>query len=399
MADAAADAGLDIAPMPEAAQAGLKALLPFAGTRNPVDVTAQVINEPDIVEAMFNSLLRDGAYDSAIAFFAYVGRAEAMMNTMIPGLESVARANPDIFLAIAGLTTPSIREKFEKAGFAVFDDPSRAVHATAAIARFFESFESACDSTGRGASQARFEISLERGRTLSEHESRIALRAAGIPVVPGHLVGSSGEAADAARQLGFPVVMKIVSRDIPHKSEVGGVILDIADEDEAGASFDVIVQRASAAAPTARIEGVLVSPMIKGGVEMILGIHRDPVFGPMLMVGLGGILVEVFKDVAFGKAPLDIRQARSMVRGLKGHALLRGARGQPSADEEALLEAMVALSDFAAARPDLIESIDINPLVVRPQGGGVVALDALVTTMPRGREQQDQDDCHDLPQV
>ena len=387
MADVAEEAGLDIAPMPEAAQAEMKALLPFAGTRNPVDVTAQVINQPDIVEPMFNSLLRDGGYDCGLAFFAYVGRAEAMMNTMTAGLENVGRANPEKFLAISALTTPAIRTKFENAGFAVFEDPSRAVFATAALARFHESFESV-DNSGSGPRlPERSETDLERGRTLSEHESRIAMRAAGVPVVPEHLVGSSGEAVNAARQVGFPVVMKIVSRDILHKSEIGGVILDVADENAAAAAFGALMERAAAAAPAAHIDGVLVSPMIKGGVEMILGVSRDPVFGPIVMVGLGGIFVEVFRDVAFGKAPLDIRQARAMLRGLKGHALLKGARGQPQADEEALLQAMVALSDFAATHADIIDSIDINPLLVLAQGSGVVALDALVTTLPHGQEQ------------
>jgi len=376
MADAAADEGLDLAPLPEATQSRIKDLLPFAGARNPVDTTAQVINNPDLVEAMFGTMMTDGGYDSAIAFFSHVGRSEKIMSPITPGLQRVANANPDSFMAIASLTTPLVRESFEKAGFAVFDDPSRAVHAASILCRFRETFDAAENDAGDrcvGMSAA-----IERGSALSEHESRDILSRAGIPFVPARIVTTPAAAAAAGKEFGFPVAMKIVSNAIPHKSEIGGVLLDVGDEVTASAAFDTLMERGVAAAKGAPVDGILVSPMVRHGVELILGTSTDPVFGPMVMVGLGGIFVEIFKDVELLRAPFGPLRAKAALSKLKGYPLLEGARGTPRSDVDALVAAMVALSQFAAANAEDIQSIDINPIVALPEGRGVVALDALI---------------------
>ena len=172
--------------------------------------------------------------------------------------------------------------------------------------------------------------------------------------------------------------MKIVSPDIQHKSEIGGVLLNIADKAEASAAFDTLMERGRSAAPSARLEGVLVALMVQGGVETIIGVQRDPVFGPVVMFGLGGIFVEVLKDVTFRTAPFGLDVAHEMIRSVKGFPMLEGVRGAPPSDVDALAEALVSVSVYAAANADTLESIDLNPVLVKANGEGCVAVDALI---------------------
>jgi hypothetical protein len=160
---------------------------------------------------------------------------------------------------------------------------------------------------------------------------------------------------------------------------MGGVMLDVP-AGEAGTFYNQFVARVRERAPRARIDGVLMSPMLKGGVEMILGVQNDPVFGPVVMLGLGGIFVEVLRDVTFRIAPFGEEEARRMIAELRGAAILEGARGQPPCDLDALARALSKLSVFAAAKRDEFTSIDVNPILVRPKGQGAAALDALILT-------------------
>ena len=220
-------------------------------------------------------------------------------------------------------------------------------------------------------------VDLPRG-TLSEAGALASLKAAGIPVMPHRVATNAGEAIAAAETFGFPVVAKIVSPDILHKTEIGGVALNLQTKEQVAKAFDDLMSRAKAAKPQARIEGVLIAPMIKGGVECILGVQRDPVFGPVVMFGLGGILVEALRDVSFRLAPFDKAEALRLIDSIKARVVLDGWRGAPAADIDALADALTALSRFAAAAGDKLESIDINPFVVLPKGKGVMALDAVL---------------------
>jgi acyl-CoA synthetase (NDP forming) len=177
-----------------------------------------------------------------------------------------------------------------------------------------------------------------------------------------------------------PVVLKIASTDIAHKTEIGGVLLNLADAESVRRGFAELMARAAVRAPAAHIDGVLVAPYISGGVETILGIKRDPIFGPVIMFGLGGVFVEVLKDVALRLAPIDKTDALAMITEIKGRAILEGARGRQPSDIDALADTLVSLSQFAAAHADEIESIDINPFLVLPRGRGGYALDALVVS-------------------
>lgn len=212
-------------------------------------------------------------------------------------------------------------------------------------------------------------------RVLTEVESKQVLAEAGIPVVPARLATTAQEAAAAARELGFPVVLKVVSPDIVHKTDVGGVRLGLASAEEVAQAFQDIVDSARRHVPQARIEGVSVQPQARPGVEVILGMSKDPQFGPVLMFGLGGILVEVLKDMSFRIVPITPRDAREMVREIKAFPVLEGYRGQPPADLEALERMLLRLSDFAQAHPE-VEELDLNPVFAYPDGA--VAVDARV---------------------
>ena len=203
---------------------------------------------------------------------------------------------------------------------------------------------------------------------------------AGLPMVKSLLGLDPREAAEAATHLGFPVAVKVASPDIAHKSDIGGVALDLDTPEDVMEAFTAVTDKARAACPHAHIDGVLVSPMVRGGVEMILGVQHDPTFGPVVMCGLGGVFVEILADVSFRPAPFDAAEAHRMLRELHGFPLLAGARGRPKGDLDALAEALAALSRFAAAHAGRLDSAELNPVVVRPAGHGVVALDALIVT-------------------
>ncbi len=212
------------------------------------------------------------------------------------------------------------------------------------------------------------------GRTLlTEVEAKSALAEAGIPVIETRLARSREEAQRIAGELGFPVVLKIVSPDIAHKSDVGGVKLNLGDAEAVGRAWDEIMASVRAAEPNARIEGVSVQRMAKPGIEVIVGMTTDPQFGPVMMFGLGGIMVEVLKDVAFRLVPLEEKDAAQMIDEIRARPILDGVRGQTGGDIAALRQLLLAVSRFVESHPEVRE-LDLNPVFVYPDG--VVAVDA-----------------------
>jgi acyl-CoA synthetase (NDP forming) len=212
----------------------------------------------------------------------------------------------------------------------------------------------------------------------NEFSAKRALAKAGIPVLDERLVQGADAAARAATEIGFPVVLKIASPDLPHKTEVGGVVVGLGSEAEVRQAYADMLARVASKAPRATIDGVIVASMAKGAAELILGSRTDPVFGPVVMVGLGGIFAEILQDTAVQMAPVTEEQALAMLRSLKAFAVLNGARGRSRTDLQAAARAVAALSRFAAAHADVVSEIDINPLLVKAEGEGVVALDALL---------------------
>jgi len=210
---------------------------------------------------------------------------------------------------------------------------------------------------------------------LTEVESKELLKKAGIPVVEAKLSRSKKEAIFISKEMGFPVVLKISSPDVIHKSDSGGVKLGLANATQVGKAYNEIISSVKQAYPEAQIEGVSVQPMAPSGVEVIVGMSKDPQFGPVLMFGLGGILVEVLKDVSFRIVPVTARDAREMIREIKGYPLLEGYRGQKPASIPALEKLIVKVSQFVEKDPQLKE-LDLNPIFAYPDKA--VAVDARI---------------------
>lgn len=216
----------------------------------------------------------------------------------------------------------------------------------------------------------------KQGRSvLTEIESKRILDEAGIPVANTRLAESADDAAKIAGDIGFPVVLKIVSPDVTHKSDVGGVRVGLEGPTDVKAAFDDIVAAVKQHQPDARIEGVAVQKMAAQGTEVIVGVSKDPQFGPVVMFGLGGIFVEVLKDVAFRIIPLEPRDARQIIREINGFAVLEGVRGQPPADLDALESLILKISTFIEAHPE-IEELDLNPVFA--YSDGCIAVDARI---------------------
>lgn len=376
MADVATECGLDVAPMPEDAQRRLKEILPFAGPRNPVDMTAQLVNDLTLFEKNFQLMLEEGGYDVVVAFLSSVGQVAELSSNLLEQLKKVLQRFPDRTVIMSMLASAEVRKLYEAAGVMLFDEPTRAVRAASALVHLAAEAERAKTLSAPPALPAG--ALAPPAHAINEIEAKRVLASAGIPVVRELLAASEDEAVRCAAETGYPLVLKIASADIAHKSEIGGVLLGLSDEAQVREGFRTLMQRAHQHAPQARLDGVVVARMAQKGVETILGVHRDPVFGPVVMFGLGGVFVEAFKDVAFRIAPFGVAEARAMINEVKGRILLTGLRGQPPADEDALADAVSRLSVYAARHADAIESIDINPFVVLPRGAGAMALDALI---------------------
>lgn len=373
MADAAAELGLKLPRMPDAAQQKILAMVPFAGPANPVDATAQVINDWSMFTRILGIVADEGRVDSIISFLAHTATTPGLMARLKPAFQEVRARFPDRLFILCARMPRGMADEFAAAGFLAFEDPTRAVAAVAALARL-----------GQGFARTHAPVGIAEGGTnalpagpINEAEAKRLLGAAGIAFAPEHVARTRDEAVAAANGIGFPVVLKVLSPDIAHKSEAGGVVLGLRDADEVASAFDAMMARVRERVPQARIEGALVARMIEGGVETVIGTKRDAIFGSVVMFGLGGVYVEVLKDVTLRLAPVDAAAAKEMIREIKGYPLLAGARGRPPADLDALADALVAMSRFAAAHAN-VTSAEINPFIALPAGG--LAADALIMT-------------------
>lgn len=214
--------------------------------------------------------------------------------------------------------------------------------------------------------------------TLSESEGKRAIAAWGIAGTREVLADSADAAVKAAQQLGYPVALKADSPDILHKTEAGVVRLNLRDESDVRDAYRDVMANAARNAPTAKISGALVQEMVSGGVEVIVGVSYDAQLGPMLLFGSGGVMVEVYNDIALRHCPIDRREALDMIAEVKGAKLLRGFRGKPAADVDALADALVRVSHLAVHFEGNLAELDVNPLMVLPAGQGVKAVDALL---------------------
>jgi acyl-CoA synthetase (NDP forming) len=290
-------------------------------------------------------------------------------------------------------------ELLNEAGIPTYADPSRAVDAVGALVRYsaMRRWRSERAQPGAGATTRRPERAararqlLDRLRgdgrtTLMEHEAKEVLALYGLPFPAERVARSAEEAVAAATAIGFPVALKIIAREVVHKSEMGGVRLGLAEPEAVRQAYDQIVGNLRQRAPGAQLEGVLVSAMAPPGAEVLVGLKRDPVFGPVVLVGLGGILVEVLRDVSLRVIPIDGVQAGHMLDELRGQAVLKGVRGQPPRDREALIQLIRAVSAVAEELGDEIQELDLNPVIVGPAGVGALVVDAAMIVQPMAEE-------------
>lgn len=374
-ADFASDAGLTLPPTPDESARKIIDILPNASTRNPVDTTGQVANEPAKLGEAAEAMLATGEFDSTFVFIGLVGGLPYLVDPLIATFRKVAAAHPDSLLSLVVTAPPEVVASYEAAGLLVFSEPARAIQVIGALAGMREAWERRDTDPGDRSAMP----DLPRNRVLNEVEAKAALRSVGIRG-PEEFLASGAEAAAAhvaGREGRFAI--KVVSPDILHKTDVGGVALGVPAKEVAEA---VRTMRAtvSCAAPTARLDGFLITPMLTGGVECLLGVHSDPLFGPVVVFGLGGVTVEIYKDVTTRMAPVTKDAALDMIRAIRGFPVLDGFRGRPKADVAALANAIVALSRLADANRDHVKTLEVNPLLVLPEGQGVIALDAVIET-------------------
>ncbi|MDA8252803.1 MAG: acetate--CoA ligase family protein [Rhodospirillales bacterium] len=369
LADAAAACGMTVPPLPAGAQSAIGALVPFASAANPVDSTAQVANDPTLLPRVLDIMLAADGFDTLIGFLAHMGRDEALMRALRPSLLALRRRFPRRPFLLVMRSLPQVRSELEPEGILVVDEPTDAIRIAAALARLGEPLDATPPPAPPRAAP------LPAG-PIDEAAAKRALARFGVPFLPERAAATEDEALSAARELSWPVALKVLADGIAHKSDLGGVRLGLRDEAELRAAWRGMMQTVAERAPHVSPKGALVAPMLTGGVETVIGGYQDPVFGPMAMFGLGGLFVEVFRDVVFRPAPVTRAGARAMIDAIRGRAVLAGLRGQPPADLDALAAAIVAVANFLAAHETTVSSVELNPFTVLPRGG--FALDALI---------------------
>ncbi|MBD0417339.1 acetate--CoA ligase family protein [Oryzicola mucosus] len=374
IADLAVEKGLDLPAFPQEVQRKLVEISPSASTNNPTDLTANVVNRPEMFEACLELMSSD--CEMVMAFVTVAIQAQGLAQPLLDAVRRVRTRNPRSVLLICGVAPPEIVREYENSGCLVFEEMARAVNALAALADISAGFSRTLE---HHAADLGF-LKLPVGVQLNEVDAKAVLNGIGIQTPREKVVESADVARFATESIAFPLVVKVISPDIQHKTDVGGVVLGVASAEATADAIDRISASVRRALPEARIDGYLLSEMVPKGIECIVGVTADPKFGPMIMFGLGGVAVEVFKDVTYRLAPVSRAGAMEMIRDIRGYPLLAGHRGAPAADLEALAVAIAAVSQLAARNADHIATVEINPLLVFPAGQGVMALDALIAT-------------------
>jgi acetate---CoA ligase (ADP-forming) len=410
IADFVSDAGMRLGQLPADAQAVLRTLVPACSPHNPIDMTGLVTTNHDIMEKTLDVVLGAGAFDATLIFLGITGVAPSMAGPLQEAIFRAYARHPGQLLSVAITAPDDMVRAYEAQGILTTEDPSRAVAALGAL-----NFLRKSSPTGGGGGEAvgggagkksrnsgcalpiasldspppplrgsppPMEEDLPTSGRFNEAEAKALLATIGIASPSEALASSAQDAAAKAAEIGFPVAVKLVSADILHKTEIGGVALDLTTPEQVRDAVNAMQASAARLRPDARIDGYLVSQMVNQGVETILGVHRDPAFGPVITFGLGGVLVELLADTVCALAPVGTDEARAMIARIKSAPLLTGYRGGPAHDVEALAQAIASLSAFAHRHQGRLRSIEINPLRVMPGSGGVIALDAVIEMDP-----------------
>ena len=384
MTDECIARGMQLARLAPQTLEKLREFVPsFGSLLNPVDVTAAIFNDLSLINRTLKTIIEDPDVDCV-----------AMINASLQG-EIAARIASEIVAVAKETEKPlllawSARDVVAPEAYALLDaariphykSPVRCGRALAALSWYAEAQRRLRVARTEAPlvlkSAAARETLAGQSSDVAEHRAKRVLTEYGIPVTREALATTKAQALAAAQGIGYPVTLKIQSADISHKTEARAVALGIEDDEKLARAYDAVVANALAYKPDAKIDGVLVQEMVTGGIEAIAGIVNDPLFGPAIMFGLGGVFAEVLNDVAFRLAPVTPSAAREMIADIKGHAVLAGARGRPPADVDALADVLVKLSALALDLEEHVAELDINPLFVMGQGRGVKAADALI---------------------
>jgi acetyltransferase len=358
--DQAEQEGLDAAPLPAKVAEAVTPLIPAHAIKaNPIDLTG------DANAQMFGEVIRETRdhYDTLGVIFG--DPVEGASEVVTPGSNELV-----IFLGGADVERQE-RERMHLKGIPVFPTPERGVKS---LARVMDR------ETLAPPEKPTLTVSTG-GRQLPPHQAFALIADQGLPCTPFDLAVSPGDASEIARKQGFPVALKISSPDIVHKSDVGGVLLNLDNDEAVENGFNELKDAAAAAFPEAQLDGVLVCKMASAAQEVIIGMNRDPQFGPIMLFGLGGVLVEIFRDVALRHLPFSKDDALSMIKQIKGYPVLAGYRGRPRVDENGLADCLVAVARLAEKNPKIVE-IDLNPVFAYPDG--VLVADARVILEEKG---------------
>jgi len=368
MADRAEEMGLTVPQVSAATQARLAEVMPaFGAAGNPVDVTGQFLAEPAILRDSVIRLLEDPDIHVAIVWLQLM---HAHTETLVKVFADIAAHTTKPVIVCWVAATPEAIRRLRDLGLIVYGAGERAVEGAAALYRFH---------SRRKAGAIALTLP-DAGPLAPGPQASVAatclLQAAGIPMAPVALATTREEAIAHWRAFGKPVALKIESADILHKSDIGGVMLKLDDADAIGSAFASLMANARKAMPEARIDGVLVQAMSSGHIELVMGAQRHPVFGMVVMVGFGGVLVEVLKDVVFRKAPFDRETGLEMLAELRAARMLDGVRGSPAVDRNEIADMLARLSRWAYAARSSLAELDLNPVLVGP--AGPVAVDVVM---------------------
>jgi acyl-CoA synthetase (NDP forming) len=371
----------------------LQQFLPAAASAgNPVDTIASASGEH--FRRAVETLLPSGEIDALIVLYIDVGieKPSAIAEGIGAGVAAVRNLATADKPVLACMLAPEIGNRPIPAAaeqipnFAFPENPARVLGKLANYAEwrsqpagFVPDFSDIDPKIARAV--CREVVARDGAGWLGAEETRAVLKAMSLPLLAGGVARSADEAASQAREIGFPVALKLASREIVHKTEIGGVKLALASESAVRDAFTEIHERLSRENKLQAMDGVLVQPMIRGGVELMVGVTHDPSFGPLLAFGLGGIHVEILKDVSFRVTPITDRDAADMVRAIRGYRLLEGYRGHPPADIAAIQELLLRVARLVEEVPE-IEELDVNPVIALPPGQGCRIIDARVRVKP-----------------
>ena len=395
VSDLSQDLGISLPELAPETQERLHDVIPPYGTvGNPLDTTGQAATQPEITEGSLVNMAEDPNIHTVVYGQAFPVRVD--LDTPVGKvIKSMPERYPDkcffVMSLVTGKVTSGMRNDMEPVepvmhwdGVPFLQGTENSLRAIRSLIRYAD-FQRARKEGGPAvaadspvAEQARALVRAANGKPLVERAAKEILALYDIPVTRETLATTADEAVAAANEIGYPVVLKIESPDIAHKTEAGGVLLNIDSDDAVREGFQKIIDGARAYNPEANISGVLVQEMVSGGREMILGMTQDATFGPAIAVGLGGIFVEVLKDVALGVPPLTERDRREMLGRLRGKAILDGVRGSAPADTDALVGLLGNFSQLCIDLRDEVAEIDINPLLVFDEGQGARVVDCLI---------------------